>query len=286
MIYNFHPLGSDIFLYIVILVTGYLLYRLRTKYIFISACNDLKSNRLAIVSFMMLMTFFGIGLLDSLHFKVENSKNIEAPQYSQNIVSLLDIILYPVGSEYEKTYSSPLSIYSKVKEIFESESGEFLYSYQRLEHSGNHIVHEKHIAWDVISSILWACLKGLLLTIVFLTIYIFYRTFRYNMTFTSVFNKIYSDNDSSLIRYVFLIGLILTCIILCIKDLSSLYHICGTDKVGQDVFYQTIKSVRTGFLIGVLTLSIMLPIAVILGIMSGFFFWSSRRYHSIYIYNY
>ena len=27
---------------------------------------------------------------------------------------------------------------------------------------------------------------------------------------------------------------------------ATAYHVLGTDKVGQDVFYQTLKSIRTG----------------------------------------
>ncbi len=53
--------------------------------------------------------------------------------------------------------------------------------------------------------------------------------------------------------------------------LSQSYHIAGTDKVGLDVFYQTLKSVRTGVMIGVLTTVVMLPIAVFLGVAAGYF---------------
>jgi len=54
-------------------------------------------------------------------------------------------------------------------------------------------------------------------------------------------------------------------------ELSMYYHIFGTDKVGEDVFYQTIKSIRTGLVIGSLTTFIMLPLAVIFGILAGFY---------------
>ncbi|MBI0419765.1 MAG: ABC transporter permease, partial [Nitrosospira sp.] len=53
--------------------------------------------------------------------------------------------------------------------------------------------------------------------------------------------------------------------------LSAHYHILGTDKVGQDVFYQSLKSIRTGLVIGTLTTLIMLPFAILLGIMAGYF---------------
>ncbi len=51
----------------------------------------------------------------------------------------------------------------------------------------------------------------------------------------------------------------------------SYFHILGTDKVGADVFYQSLKSVRTGIIIGTVTTLVMLPFALLLGMMSGFF---------------
>jgi peptide/nickel transport system permease protein len=45
----------------------------------------------------------------------------------------------------------------------------------------------------------------------------------------------------------------------------------GTDKVGEDVFYQALKSIRTGLVIGTLTTLVMLPAAILLGIMAGYF---------------
>jgi peptide/nickel transport system permease protein len=53
--------------------------------------------------------------------------------------------------------------------------------------------------------------------------------------------------------------------------LSGRYHVMGTDKVGQDVFYQVLKSIRTGLVIGTLTTLVMLPFAILLGIMAGYF---------------
>jgi peptide/nickel transport system permease protein len=47
--------------------------------------------------------------------------------------------------------------------------------------------------------------------------------------------------------------------------------VLGTDKVGQDVLYQSIKSIRTGLVIGTLTTLVMLPFAVFLGMLAGYF---------------
>ena len=53
--------------------------------------------------------------------------------------------------------------------------------------------------------------------------------------------------------------------------LSFDYHVLGTDKVGGDVLYQSLKSIRTGVLIGILTTLIMLPVAILLGVSAGLF---------------
>ncbi|MDP2751641.1 MAG: ABC transporter permease [Rhodocyclaceae bacterium] len=47
-------------------------------------------------------------------------------------------------------------------------------------------------------------------------------------------------------------------------------HGFGTDKVGQDVLYLSLKSIRTALLIGTLTTLIMLPAAIFLGILAGY----------------
>ena len=53
--------------------------------------------------------------------------------------------------------------------------------------------------------------------------------------------------------------------------LAGDYHVFGTDKVGQDVLYQVLKSIRTGLIIGLVTTLVMLPLAVLLGIAAGYF---------------
>jgi peptide/nickel transport system permease protein len=66
------------------------------------------------------------------------------------------------------------------------------------------------------------------------------------------------------------LGVIVVIAAVCVQ-LAPAYHIFGTDKVGQDVFYQALKSIRTGLVIGTLTTLIMLPFAVMLGVMAGYF---------------
>jgi peptide/nickel transport system permease protein len=49
------------------------------------------------------------------------------------------------------------------------------------------------------------------------------------------------------------------------------YHVLGTDKVGQDVLYQSLKSIRVSLIIGTLTTLVLLPFGAALGVMAGYF---------------
>lgn len=48
-------------------------------------------------------------------------------------------------------------------------------------------------------------------------------------------------------------------------------HVLGTDGVGEDVLYRTIKGCRTAIIVGGLTTLIALPLAVALGLIAGYF---------------
>jgi peptide/nickel transport system permease protein len=54
-------------------------------------------------------------------------------------------------------------------------------------------------------------------------------------------------------------------------SLAGPYHVLGTDLTGNDVLYQALKSIRTAFVIGTLATVATLPLAVVLGIMAGYF---------------
>ena len=49
------------------------------------------------------------------------------------------------------------------------------------------------------------------------------------------------------------------------------YHILGTNQVGQDILLLSLKSIRTGIIIGSLSTLFMLPFAIFLGLLAGYF---------------
>ena len=48
-------------------------------------------------------------------------------------------------------------------------------------------------------------------------------------------------------------------------------HLLGTDRIGNDVLLLSLKSIRTGIIIGLLTTLIAMPFALLMGILAGYF---------------
>ena len=53
--------------------------------------------------------------------------------------------------------------------------------------------------------------------------------------------------------------------------LAGHYHVLGTDRTGNDVLVQSLKSVRTAFVIGTLSTLATVPLALVLGVLAGYF---------------
>jgi peptide/nickel transport system permease protein len=56
-----------------------------------------------------------------------------------------------------------------------------------------------------------------------------------------------------------------------IAALWASYHPFGTDRTGNDVLFQALKSIRTAVVIGSLSTVATLPLAILLGVLAGYF---------------
>src|SRR5690606_2652006 len=64
--------------------------------------------------------------------------------------------------------------------------------------------------------------------------------------------------SASVCSFFLTIAVLLFLVVLC-YEASRSFHLLGTGQIGQDVFYFSLKSVRTGLIIGLLTTLFMLP---------------------------
>lgn len=216
--------------------------------------QKIATSRVGMVSLVVLVFFVLIGLLDSIHYKAQNTQTHE-------IISLLDDWLTPLRTHSEKTYSAPFASHLYSKEAIKKPSGEMIWGYPRLNYGGVHLNNpDQELLSDVMIRTAEGLAKGAGLIGFFIILLASqlkeqHRRFMVSPTSKAVWSSIF----------------ILVTVSYALLDLSGYYHVLGTDKVGEDVFYQAIKSIRTGLLIGSLTTLVMLPLAIIFGILAGFF---------------
>jgi peptide/nickel transport system permease protein len=172
----------------------------------------------------------------------------------------------------EKTYSAPFAAHLFVQETVETPDGGVQRIYPRLIHGGSHLGDPEHDRMpDILAKGLRAAIGGLVLWLGFSAAFIALWARRHRRRFGEAAAKILRGGTDLRWRPMLVamgVCLILICVVI---SLSFYYHVLGTDKVGEDVLYQTLKSVRTGLVIGTLTTLVMLPFAIGLGIMAGYF---------------
>ena len=198
-------------------------------------------SSIALSSAIVLLFYLLFALMDSIHFRFDNSSNM---------VSLLDMAFEHRIKDKERTYSAPFATKEYTKDIAIDKNGETIQIYKPLKyvHSGN-----------IIKNSIKAIAIGSAISFLLIWLHILWRKKRGSL-----------KNDINWrVGYITFSTLIVLFSWLYIMSFD--YHVLGTDKVGGDVLYETLKSIRTGVLIGVLTTLVMLPMAVALGVSAGFF---------------
>lgn len=239
-----------------------------------NAWRQIIRKRLAIISMVVLSVYMSIGLLDSLHFRAAlpgNGLNGEI-HYSSQLSSVFDVLIHPLGDRTEKTYSAPFALHAFVKESIEKSDGTIIRAYPDLKYAGQHILNTKQQTIDILFRCGLGLLAGAFIFSIVSSCLVFISAKRNKSTYKAILKKIIFNPEKRSTYRTFLITLFaMTTLICIIVILANEYHILGTNKVGHDVLYQTLKSIRTGLVIGTLTTLIMLPFAILLGITAGYF---------------
>jgi peptide/nickel transport system permease protein len=239
---------------------GYARHVARHPYLIVP-WRQVRHRSSAMVSFVVLAFYVGIGLLDSIHFRErlpDVGKGGEV-YYSPEVISLFDRLTTPLRKGVERTYSAPLSAHLHVKENREQTGGVTTREHPRLTHGGAHLTDPET---DRLPDLFFILLKwgaiGLLMAALFWG------------AISRFAGRLWRPRDPALRAALTTASLL---IVFCALawGISLKYHLLGTDKVGQDVFYLSLKSIRTGLVIGVLTTWITLPFAIGFGIAAGYF---------------
>lgn len=229
----------------------------------LAAWRRVGASRPGMASATVLLAFLAVGLLDSLHYRVAlDGQPGDKTQYAIEVLSVLDALVGPLRTENEKTYSAPLATHLHAKETVEVPGVGTVREYPRLKFGGAHLddpaQRDDDIAVTAFRAVAlallgWLALAGLVAA--------------GNGGWAAVWGGRTRFAWNAVLATLAAMLLVLVPLFLLAGD----YHVFGTDKVGQDVLYQIMKSVRTALIIGLVTTLVMLPLAVVLGIVAGYF---------------
>ncbi len=230
-------------------------------------------SRMGVASLVILLAYVCVGVLDSFHFRkaLPGEGGNGEVRYSSEVVSLLDLAMDSIRNAQEKTYSAPFAAYAYAKETVQLADGSQARIYPRLKYGGAHLQDpERQRGGDILRLSLIGLAIGLVVWGVLVALITLLVSLSQRRPMAEVLGAMVKGETEVPWRVVFAtLGLLSLFIAWCLT-LAQYYHILGTDKVGQDVFYQAIKSIRTGLVIGTLTTLVMLPFAVMFGIMAGY----------------
>jgi len=229
----------------------------------------------ALSSSIVLVACLLVTMADSVHFRAALPPAAGAPTaevaYDARVQSLLDAVLRRVVESRESTYSVPLAYVGFTKESIEV-NGQVQRVAPRLQFGGAHLT-DPAAQWasDVLTrtavGVVAGLAAGLLMCALLVAAVARARQEAWSVTWARIRHQEtpvpWMAACWTLLALVVPVGAIVS--------LMGHYHVFGTDITGNDVLYQTLKSIRTAFVIGTLATLATLPLAVVLGIMAGYF---------------
>ncbi|MDR2788412.1 MAG: ABC transporter permease [Candidatus Accumulibacter sp.] len=235
------------------------------------------ANRPGMAAATFLAAFVLVGLVDSLHYRpLLDGPPGQPAVHAVEVLSALDAIAAPLRLRHEKTYSEPLATRAYAKETVEVRaadgSARAARDFPRLKHGGAHLgSDEAERGGDVLKRVSSAVLLAVALfaALALGTARLLAR--RAGSRARQAWSALWKGETGFAWNAVLIALGVLLLVLLPILALCGDYHVFGTDKVGQDVFYQILKSVRTALVIGLVTTLVTLPLAIGLGILAGYF---------------
>lgn len=261
-------LWSDVLIFVLVLSLLIFMLQLLSNPLTRERWRKVFRSATGMAGFVVIMFYVAIALLDSLHFRepLPQLEEQTTVHYSQEVRSVLDILLLGMDNRDEKTYSAPFAHISFAKENKQHEDGSVYRDFPELKYGGQHLANDEEKSSDILLKSTQALLLGLLVGALIVIPHWLYRKYGTKNVPSGQLQAVSLPWWSAYLTMTVLISASVWCL-----WLSQYYHVMGTNIVGKDVLYQSIKAVRTGVLIGTLATLITMPIAIVLGICAGYF---------------
>ena len=266
-------LWTDWLIYLLVaVIAGVVLYVRRREHLR-APWRRVAQSASGMVGLTVLALFVAVGLLDSAHFRPRLMGAPGAPAtYAVEVLSTLDVVLEPLRTRREKTYSAPFATHLFAKEMIELPDGRQIRDFPRLKYGGASLAdpgrdHDADITRRALGGAVCGVIAWLLGALLVAVGIASARGIPIGRAWGDLWR-----GATDIPWRAMLAALLVFCVLGGMTAaLAAEYHVLGTDKVGQDVLYQALKSMRTGLVIGTLTTLVMLPFAIALGIAAGYF---------------
>jgi len=228
----------------------------------------------ALASCVVLAACLLLTLADSVHFRslLPSAAGTQpgVAAYDARVQSLLDAALRSVVQSRESTYSRPLAYVGFTKESIEV-GGQVRRMAPRLAHGGSHLT-DPETQWlpDVWRRAATGVALGVAAALALCALLIALLGRAEGSGWRNAAGEVWHGETAIPWRIACLTLVGIFAIGGVVAALMTRYHVFGTDVTGNDVLYQTLKSIRTAFVIGTLATLATLPLAVVLGIMAGY----------------
>jgi peptide/nickel transport system permease protein len=266
-------LATDALIWLLVAAVLAFAWYVRRKEHLLAPWRRVSASAMGMAAATVLSFFVLVGLLDSVHFRPALPDEPGKPRaYAVEVLSLLDVVLKPLRAKKERTYSAPLATRLFSRETVELPDGGVVREYPRLRFGGAGLADPQR---DWLPDVLGRAALGLLGAAVAWVgaaaalVAILAR--RRRRAPAAVWAEVRRGRSGVAWRAVLAALGAMLAVSGMAAALAAEYHVLGTDKVGQDVLYLALKSVRTGLVIGTVTTLVMLPFALLLGIMAGYF---------------
>jgi peptide/nickel transport system permease protein len=219
----------------------------------------------------VLAFFVAVGLLDSLHYRPLLPAQGGQAVYATEVRSVLDRLLAPLRAQREKTYSAPLATHLYAKETVKRADGAEAREFPRLRHGGRHLQDPEDSRRDIALRAFRGLAAAALVWFAAALLLAAALARQRGEGIEAAWRALWGGRTALPWRAVLATLGVLALVAGPAAALAPHYHVLGTDKVGQDVLYQALKSIRTGLVIGTLATLVTLPFALVLGVMAGYF---------------
>ena len=270
--FKFVFLWTDVALWALFAALVAYLLRIRSQPTLRASWERVLRDPAALSAGLVLLLFLAVTALDSVHFRRALTVQAGGAQfYDTHTESLLDLALARQVQMRETTYSRPLAYEGLNKDSVVGPDGQIRRDFPRLAFGGAHLADPaRDWAADVRRRALAGLGLGALLAAAVLLLAVAALA-RSHGGFARAARDLLADRTHYPWRAACLTIAAIALASGPVLALMNHYHVFGTDRTGNDVLYQALKSVRTAFVIGAISTLATLPLALGLGILAGYF---------------